>query len=839
MLSVTIRQLVGQRRRFLATATAVFLGVAFLVGTLVFTDTIGRTLDSALADSHAGTDAYVRHTAPVELGYGEARPRLDATLVDQVATVDGVAAVAPRVVGSAQIVTAGGTPVGNPAQAPTFGLNWITAPGLNPYRLAEGRAPEADDEVVVNRYAADAGDLHVGDIVSVTTKSGPRSFTVTGIATLGRGDASAGTTAALFTDATAQALLAEPGLVDGFVAAGDSGIGQGELAARIGAALDGQPDVEVITGAALVREDQKAVGAAFAVFRTLMLLFAVIGLYVAAFMIANTMAITVAQRSREMAMLRAVGASRRQVLASVLGEAGLVGVVASVAGALGGVGVAVGLVALFRAFGVDMPVSGTVVRPASVVTAVAAGTTVTLLSAFLPARRASRIAPVEAVRQLGAPATELSRRRLAAGAALAAIATGLLVWGLVGKALLLAGFGAQLLFVATAVLSPFLARPLARLAGRPAGLVFGVAGALAAGNAVRNPKRTARTASSLMIGVALVALITIFAASAKASLSGQLTDSYRGTHIVDSGAVDSASGLDPGLAATIRSEPGVELVAEARIIPAVVGGRPDPTLGAFDAAAIAQLFDLGSVQGDPGSLGADGLAVAADEATERGWQLGDTVEIAFTGGSAPFEVRAIYDRSEEWVGSTFVDVAALAGRVPDQLDNRLYVATTDPDAVLRHAPDYPSARFLDTAGFADAMGDQVDQMIGIMYVLLTLAVVIALLGIANTLSLSIHERRREIGVLRAVGMSRRQLRWSIRVEAVIIALLGVATGLGLGVLFGWSIVHALADQGFDRVRVPFGPMMTVAAVGVAAGVLASVLPARRASRTEILGALAS
>ncbi len=837
MLSVTLRQLVGQRRRFLATATAVFLGVAFLVGTLVFTDTIGRTLDAALADSHAGTDAYVRRTTPVSLGYGEARPRLDAALVERVAAVDGVAAVAPRTVGSAQIVAPDGTPVGNPAQAPTFGLNWITADGLNPYRLVEGRAPQGDDEVVVNRFAATSGHLHVGDRVTITSKSGPRPFTVTGIAALGEGDASAGTTAALFTDPTAQALLGEPGMVDGLVVAG-AGIGQDELVSRIGEALDGVPEMEVISGAALVREDQRAVGAAFTVFRTLMLLFAVIGLYVAAFMISNTMAITVAQRSREMAMLRAVGASRRQVLASVLNEAALVGMVAAAAGALAGVGVSFGLVALFRSFGVDLPVTGVVVRPRAVIIAMAAGVTVTLVSAFLPARRASRIAPIAAVRQLDSPTAGLSRRRLAAGLAVAGVAGGLLVWGLVGKAILLAGFGAQLLFVATAVLSPYLARPLARLVARPARVVFGVAGELAAGNAVRNPKRSARTASSLMIGVAMVALITIFAASAKASISGQLTESYRGTHIVDSGAVDSASGLDPGLAAAIRSEPGVRLVAEARITPAVVGGQANPTFGAFDAAVIARLFDLGHVQGDVASLGADGLAVSADEAAERQWHLGDTVEVTFAGGSVPLEVRAIYDGSDEWVGSTFADLSALAGRVPDQLDNRLYVDTADPDAVLRYAADYPSARFLSTEDFARAMGDQVDQMIGIMYVLLTLAVVIALLGIANTLSLSIHERRREIGVLRAVGMSRRQLRWSIRVEAVIIALLGVATGLGLGALFGWSIVHALADQGFDRVRIPSGPMLVVAAVGVAAGVLASVLPARRAARTDILRAIA-
>ena len=458
----------------------------------------------------------------------------------------------------------------------------------------------------------------------------------------------------------------------------------------------------------------------------------------------------------------------------------------------------------------------------------------TVLSAWLPARRAARIAPIAALRDVSVDRSAGSGRRAIVGTAITAAGVASLLAGLSGE-LMLVGVGALTTFVGVSVLGPVLARPLARAFGVPLRL-RGLSGELATRNAMRNPKRTARTASSLMIGVGLVGFITVFAASAKTSVAGSLATEFTGTHIVQVGATDNSAGLSPELADTLRASDGVDAVAQARMSPAVIDGSATDTFYAFDATTIDELFRLGSVDGDLDGLGADGIAVAADRAAEEGWSIGSTVPVTFPAGDATFIVEAIYSSGTDWVGSMFVDLDAFRANGGEELDYRVYVSG-DESVIESAAAGYASAHVLDKQAFLDEVNGEIDTMLGLFYALLVLAIVIALLGIANTLALSIFERTRELGLLRAVGMGRAQVRATIRWESIIIAVFGTTLGLAVGTFFGWATVRAMADQGIDTLTVPIGNLAVVAGIAGVAGAFAAVMPARRAAKMNVLDAL--
>jgi putative ABC transport system permease protein len=831
MFALTIKELAARKVRLLTTAFAVLLGVAFLAGTLVFSDTVGSTFDSALAEANEGVDAYVRTPSELELGYGEPGPRLDASLASTVAAVDGVDDVALRINGYAQLVGRDGEPVGDVAQSPAFGTNWTDVDDLNPYELVAGHAP-ADDEVVIDKASADKAGYAPGDVATVLTKGAPREFTVSGIATFGTQDSPAGATAVLFSDATAAELLAQPGEADAIAVTADEGRSQADVAAAVQAAVGA--DLEVITGATLIAEDQAALGEDLAFFDTISLVFAVVAVLVTALIINNTFSITVAQRSREMAMLRAIGATGRQVRRSVLIEAGVVGSVASAAGLAAGIGVAAGLRQMMSAFGFDLPEGPTVIDGRAMAMSFAIGVAVTVLSAWLPARRASRIAPIAALREVAVDRSGGSARRAVAGTVLTAAGVVALLAGLDGE-LTLVGVGALATFLGVSVLGPVLARPVARAFGLPLRL-RGVTGELATRNAIRNPKRTARTASSLMIGVGLVGFITVFAASAKTSLAGSLESEFTGTHIVEAGAWDNSAGISPSLADELRTTPGVDVVTQARVSPAIVDGSTTDTFYAFDATTVDEMFDLGTIEGDLGSLGADGIAVSAEHAADEGLTLGSTVPVTFPTGETTFTVDAVYDGGSDWVGSTFVDLDAFTANGGEALDYRVYVSG-DEAAITAVAERYASADVLDRDGFLDLVSGEIDQLLGLFYAMLMLAVVIALLGIANTLALSVHERTRELGLLRAVGMGRRQVRATVRWESIVIAVFGTTLGLAIGTFFGWAMVRAMSEQGIDTLTVPGGSLAVVTVIAGLAGAAAAVVPARRAARLDVLDAL--
>jgi putative ABC transport system permease protein len=639
----------------------------------------------------------------------------------------------------------------------------------------------------------------------------------------------------LFDNVTAQAVLNEPGQVDAIAVTAKDGVAPATLVARI-APIVGASN-EVISGAALTKEHQDDITKDISQFGIFLTIFALIAVFVGAFIINNTFLIIVSQRTKEMALLRAVGATGRQVRLAVLTEAAVTGLVASALGLIAGIGVAKGLQVLLSALGVDIPLGAAVISPTTVFISMTVGFVVTVFSAVMPARRASKVAPIAALRDIAQDRSAISKQRIAMGTLCTVAAVVTLLVGLNTANVKMVGAGAFALFLAVSILGPVLARPAAAVFGMPIARLRGTAGVIARQNAMRNPKRTARTASSLMIGVALVSFLTIFAATMKTSGAGAFRKDYRGTAIVDSGAFDSGSGLSPEFAANLAAQPGVHTISEERHSAVEIDGKLD-YLRAYDTATIVKLFNLGNIEGDLSNLGADGIAVKAETGV-GGVRLGDIKTITFPTGTATFTVRAIYDHGEAFFGGKFVDLAAFEEHLPVTIDSRVYVKADDVTVVERAAVAYPTAKVLTVEGFIAQQNGRLDTILALMYALLGLEVLIALLGIANTLSLSIHERKHELGLLRAVGMSRAQVRASVRWESVIIALFGIGLGLGLGAFLSYAVVHALSAEGLGQVVVPVGPLATVTIIAGLAGVGAALLPARRAARIDILKAVAA
>ncbi len=831
--TLTLRQLAANKRRLLATAFAVILGVAFLSGTLILTDTIRGTFDSLLAKADAGTAAQIRATSPLDRGYGDSSRPIDAGLVDTVRRVDGVAEATVQVSGYAQILDGEGKAVGS-AQTGVLGQNWVTVPALNPFTLDAGRAPTGPGEIAIDRRSARLAGLGVGDHTTVLSAGEPRPATIVGITRFGSVDTPGGLSVVLFDDATAQAVLNQPGQVDSVAVTARPGVSHDDLVARL-APLVG-PGNEVITGAALTTEHQDDIGRDISQFGLFLTMFALISLFVGAFIISNTFSIIVSQRTREMALLRAVGASGRQVRRAVMAEAAVTGVVASAVGLVAGVAVAKGLRALLSVLGVDIPLGTLRITPFTAVGSVAVGVTITVASAVLPARRASRVAPLAALREVAQDRSAVSRARMLLGGGLTMAAMAVVLGGRQAASAATVGIGAFALLIAVSVLGPVLARPVAAGLGAPVYRLRGMPGAIARRNAMRNPKRTARTASSLMIGVALVSFLALFAASVKSSGEGAFRDDFQGTVVVDSGAIDASSGLSPAVATGLAARPGVRTVTEQRIAAVETDGSAG-FLNAYDTATVATMFDLGTVEGDLSRLGADGIAVEAGTGPDA-VRLGDTRTVTFPSGAVTFTVRAIYHHGADTIGNRFVGLPAFETNLPDRLDSRVYVDTDDVGAVSRALAGYPTAKVLTTDGFIDQQNGDLDAVLTLMYALLGLGVVIALLGIANTLALSIHERRRELGLLRAVGMSRAQVRSSVRWESAIIAVFGTGLGLGIGVVLAWAMIGAVGIGASAGLVVPVGPLLIVAGVASLAGVAAAVLPSRRAARIDILAAVA-
>ena len=848
MWRVTLRGLFAHKVRYALTALAVLLGVAFMAGTFVFTDTIKHTFDGLFNDVYRNTSAVVRAKQPFTPGanFSNQRRLIDADLVTKVWQVPGVTDISVGVEGYAQLVGRDGDAIGNPAAgAPTLGEAWTSgADRMEPYRFAEGRPPRTHNEVAIDKHSADVGNLEVGDRVTVLTKRQPREYTITGIVRWGTADSPLGASITLFDLATAERVLAEPGRADEIDVAAAPGVSQEQMADRLRAAL-GNPRLEVVTATKVTQEGQTSIHQALAFFDAFLLVFAGIALFVGSFLIFNTFSIVVAQRMRELALLRAVGASRAQVIVSVLGESLLVGLVASAAGLGVGVGLAVGLKALLAAFGFAIPSSGLLVTFRTVLASIVVGVTISLAAALMPAWKAGRIAPVAAMRDVEVGGETRKVRRSVCGAALLAVGAGLLLVGLfagVPHPMTYVGAGAATFFVGIAVAGPLIARPLCRVIGAP--LSWRRTGRLARNNAMRNPKRTAASAAALTIGVALVAVISVMAASTKSSIASVVDSSMRADFVVTgAGQPGGMSGFSPTLARRLEALPEVASATGIRSGAVRISGSTSVVL-AVDPRHVDDLFDIDLRQGDLTEMGSTGIAISQHVADADHLGLGDRLPVAFTtSGTHDFTVQAIYG-ARSLAGDYVLPVAAARRHFRSQLDFQVYArlapgvaAATGRSAIDQVLSGYPNATLMDRTEYKHAQEAQIDQLLGLMYGLLGLALLIALIGIANTLALSIYERTHELGLLRAVGMTRRQLRAVVRGESVVIALLGTVQGLVAGVLLGWAVVTALESQGVTRLSVPVSQLAIVGVLAVLAGVVAAAAPARRATHLDVLRAI--
>ena len=847
MLRTTIKSVLGHKARLGATMLAVLLGVGFLAGTLVLTDTITKSYDTASDHAYAQTDAVVRQQAAFSSTEGGAdeRARVDESLVATVAGVDGVAVAEGRVAGYARLVGRDGDPLGNPDNgAAPRGGNWSETPELNPFVLAEGDAPATDDQVVIDRASAKDGGFGLGDTVTVLAQGPARQMEISGIATYDGDDSPAGASWVLFTTPAAQELVAQPGQFDSVVALAADGVSPGDLSDRIAAELPAGN--EVLTGAQITAETKSDARSQLGFFTVFMTIFAVIALLVGSFIIFNTFSITVAQRTRENALLRAIGGTRGQIMRSVLIEALFVGALASALGVVVGVGVASGLKAMLSAFGFDLPAGTVVLTPRTVILALVVGTVTTLIAAISPARKAGKVPPIAALRDVAVGSTGYgSRSRIVVGGLLLGLGAASLLLGLFGggdNPMPLVGLGVLAVFFGVTVLGRTIAMPLSRILGAPLPRLRGLAGSLARENAMRNPKRTAATASALMIGVGLISFIAILAASTRTSIDSAVDDSLVGDLVVTTDS-DFSGGIDPQLAGQLRELPEVAAATGLRSTEAQVDGSVDRIMG-LDPATASDLVDIEPVQGSIADLGDNAIGVFEDKATDEGLALGDTVPVLFKdSGAVDLTVAVIYG-SDQPAGNFLLGLGAYEANVSDQFDSLVLVATApDVDAsAARAAVDgvagtYPGAKVLDPNGFKADRAEDVDQLLGVIYALLFLAVLIALLGITNTLVLSILERTRELGLLRAVGMSRSQLRSTVRWEAVIIALQGTFLGLVIGVFFGWALVTALHDEGIDQLTFPYVTLAVVVVLAGVAGVCAAIVPARRAAKLDVLRAV--
>ncbi|WP_033220820.1 ABC transporter permease [Kitasatospora phosalacinea] len=844
------RSLLAHRRRLLGTVLSIVLGVAFLTGTMVLGDTLRANFDTLFADANAGTDAVVRSAQVLDVPNvpGGVRAPLEESLTARLRTAPGVGAAEPSVQGAGQLIGADGEPVGGQGP-PTLAGNWIDDPKLNPYRLAEGRAPAAPGEAVINRGAAKAGGLKVGDSTVLRTPD-PVRITVVGIATFGAdADGMGPSTFTALTLADAQAHLTPKGTGQvSTVRLRSDRLSQRQLVEQIKPLL---PDgVEALTGADATAQSTADVSGRFlGLFTTLLLVFAGVALLVATFTIHNTFAIVTAQRTRENALLRALGAGRRQVLGTTLGEALAIGVLASALGLLGGFGVAAGLKALFAAIGFTLPTGGTVVHAATILLPLLTGTLVAAGSALAPALRAARTAPLAALRDTAVDDSARGRSALvrkAVGAVLTAAGLPAVVVGAAhGPSLTLTVGGALALLAGTVVLGPVAAALAVRVLGAPLPRLRGTTGALARRNAARNPKRTAATATALMVGVAVVTLFTVFGASVKATLDDTVSRTFAGDLAVTAPATGAGgSGVSPKLAPAVAALPEVRTAVGLGRGVARIDGR-GTQLGVADPVELARVTDLGRIDGSLAALGTDGLAVSRAEAGAHGWRLGSTVAVRFTDTAGTFTVRALYQGGGV-AGDYLISREAWRPHRVQDADTLVAVAL-EPGvtvqqgkaAIGRLAEEYGGPQVQTRAEYAESSASGVDMMLSVVYALLALAVLIALLGIANTLTLAVHERTRELGLLRAVGQSRAQLRAMVRWESVLVAAFGTAGGLALGALLGWALTRASDTAGTGSFALPAGRLAVVALVGLAAGALAGLRPAARAARLDVLRAVAS
>ena len=872
MLRVALKSVFARKRRLLTTGFAIVLSVAFISGTLVITALMNSTLDSLIGSSYRGIDAIVRSGNAQESNFGPPiRPTVPDSTLDLVGAANGVRNAEGLVQGLPTLIDKNGDRIQDLAGPPTVAFNWIDDPSLQGGKLAPGgRAPVAPNEVVLDVRTAEEFGFEVGDQVQAGFPSGLETLDIVGLGGIpvdGQDELVAGPRVLLLELNRLRELLKKDGFDYIAVSAAD-GVSQQQVAATLSTILP--PDEETLTGEQFIAESEETISRIISLFTQPILAFGFVAVFVGAFVIYNTFSIVVAQRTRELALLRAVGAGRRQILGSVMVEAIVVGVVGSAIGILLGWGLSYGLKqALSGSF--SLPAGLPPLTVQAVITGVAIGVGSTLVSAFIPGLRATFIPPVAALGETAIDRTALRTSRKVVGALMllagigliGLVSAGTLDWGLAGR-----GIGAGLLFLAITTLGPVFAGPMARTLGAPLPGLRGVSGRIGKENAGRNPKRTAITSVALSIGVCLVVVVAIFAASIRSTVKAQLSNQLADVDlVVDSGT--GFAGLGPEPAAFLRSRPEVALINPIRFNQAtlldskgakeeqatrgetdngVPVGESDFVIG-VDRTAIFQIANIEDLTPKITELPDDEVMVLAKSAEDNGWKPGDTITVWFPkSGEQTWKIAATFG-SRIGNGAEYItnNETQSKNALPEfDVDSTIWVKLqdgVDPKATL--AAFKPELKKLAPTAGLNTIGDYVGERLGILdsvvnliYVLLGLSIVIALVGVGNTISLSIHERTRELGLLRAVGMTRRQLAESVVWESVIIALAGTVIGLAIGVVLGTIFVDGIDQQGIE----PVVSTVTVAVIGVlgaTAGVFLAIRPALRATRVNVLAAISS
>ena len=845
MLRTALKSLLARKVRLLLSTFAIVLGVAFVAGSLVFSDTLSRSF-TALFASTVG-DVVVRPEGSGDPRNGPSTRTVPAAVLDDLESVEGAARVDGNVNDIGVFVVDRDDKVVGGQGPPAIGGNWSDAPaghGLESLSIVVGREPRGREEVVLDASTAERGGYTIGDRVRIVTASEQAVLTpvMVGLADFQEGGSLNGATYAAFDTRTAQRLFTggKDVYTDLWVTAED-GVSQEELRDAVAERLPA--GLEAVTGDEAADEGASALKEAISFLTTFLLIFAGISLVVGAFLIVNTFSILVAQRSRELALLRALGASRRQVTGSVLLESFVLGALGSTIGLGLGVLLAMAIRLLFARFGLDLSGQSLVFRPRTVVAAYAIGIVVTMAAAWLPARRSARIAPVQALRDdVSMPETSL-RRRFAGGLLLigvggAALAAGLFTSVAHGGWYVGAGVLAVLLGVASA--SPVLSRPFLAVARVLLARLFDTVGNLAGQNSLRNPRRTTATASALMIGLALAATMAIVGDSAKASVDQAIEENFTGDYVVSNlmGQPFSTSIGD-----RMARIDGVESVTRQRF---AIGEDDDGPqgLGAADRSSLQDVLGVRLISGSFDDLRRDTVVVEQEYADEHGLDVGDDLEMTLNGQEVAYAVVGVFAENPV-VGFPVQTVpATLTAAGLAERDNSLVVTVGERSERLQErleavVADLPIVTVKDQAAFAEEQRGPIDQMVLMIFALLGLALFIAVLGIVNTLALSVIERTREVGLLRAVGLGRGQLRRMVTLESVVIAVLGATLGSVLGVLFGIAMMYALRDEGLEVISVPWDQLAAFLAVSVVVGVLAAVLPARRAARLDVLRAIAT
>ena len=841
MLTLSLRSFGARKVRVALTIVAVALGVALIAGTYVLTDTINRSFDDIFQTASEGTDVAVTARDAVESDTDQVATTIPASLLDRVAALPGVGKATGSVETQGALFGPDGERIGG-GGAPTLIFSSDPAP-FNAVTYEEGEAPSGEDEVSLLTALAEREGIEVGERVGVVGNGPRRTMRVTGLARFGGVESFGGAAVIIVPVGVAQQFAGTPDGFSQILVAAEPGTEPAELRDAIRAVAP--PTVAVRTGQEEADSRSAEIRENLGFLRTALLAFAAISLFVGAFIIFNTFSITVAQRMREFALLRTLGAARGQIMRQVLFEGLLIGVIGSVAGLLAGLALAPGLRALFKALGADLPSSGNVVEPRTIIVSLLIGTVVTVLSGFGPAIRATHVPPVAALRE-GAvlPPARGSRFVTPGGALLLLLGAGGLAVGLFGDGgVELVGVGALLVFLGVALLSPRLVPPLAATVGRP---LPGLMGRLARENAVRQPGRTAVTASALMIGVTLVAFVSIFAAGAKATIDDALSSAILpGTLIVQN--TDGFSPIPPGARDTIAEIDGVQNASAVQFTQGRVEGiRGRTSIAGVDLATLPAVFDVpwSGASAAP-DFAAGAAVVSKDFAEEHRIRPGRRLRILTpTRERITLTVRGVVDDDTDLFGDVAVPTAVVREQFGVRNDAIVF-AGLDPtreedvreeiDAVLEE--QFPIAESATVQQFQDRQAGGINTLLTLIYVLLSLAVVVSLFGIVNTLVLSIYERTRELGMLRAIGTSRRQVRRMIRYEAVITSLIGAVIGIVLGVVFAVAIAQPLKEDGF-QLAIPVGQLAILLVLAALAGVLAAILPARRASRLRVLESLA-